>query len=136
MCQFLQSLRPPAAHDRLMTAIRMYPRLVVSDARAAIDFYVAVFGATCGAVFSGDSGEIHHAEVSFEGAGIVGIKDQGDGDEPVSVIMALEVTNPDEVAAAMEAGGATVIYPISDHEYGRGGRLRDPWGIQWMLMRP
>ena len=41
-----------------------------------------------------------------------------------------------EVAAAMEAGGASGIYPIEDHEYGRGGRLRDPWGIQWMLMRP
>jgi hypothetical protein len=29
-----------------------------------------------------------------------------------------------------------VIYPIADFEYGRGGRLADPWGHQWMLMRP
>jgi uncharacterized glyoxalase superfamily protein PhnB len=114
----------------------MYPRLVVSDARAAIEFYGKVFGAVAGESFSDDSGRIVHAEVSFGGAGVVGVKDRGDGDEPVSLIMALEVTDPDEVAAAMEAGGASVIYPIADHEYGRGGRLRDPWGIQWMLMRP
>jgi PhnB protein len=119
-----------------MTVTRMYPRLVVSDARAAIDFYAKVFGAVPGESFSDEKGRIVHAEVSFGGAGVVGIKDQGDGDEPVPLIMALEVTDPDEVAAAMEAGGASVIYPIADHEYGRGGRLRDPWGIQWMLMRP
>jgi uncharacterized glyoxalase superfamily protein PhnB len=94
-----------------------------------------VFGAVPGEIFTDDSGRVVHVEVSFGGAGSVGVKDQGDGDESVSVIMALDVTDPDEVAAAMEANGASVIYPISDHEYGRGGRLRDPWGIQWMLMR-
>jgi len=26
-----------------------------------------------------------------------------------------------------------VIYPVSDHEYGRGGRIQDPWGHQWMV---
>ena len=123
-----------------MTVTRMYPRLVVSDARSAIEFYVKVFGAVAGESFSDDSGKIVHAEVSFGAAGsvvcTVGVKDQGDGDEPVSVIVALDVTDPDEVAAAMEANGATVIYPIADQEYGRGGRLRDPWGIQWMLLRP
>jgi uncharacterized glyoxalase superfamily protein PhnB len=95
-----------------------------------------MFGATLTESFSDDSGKIVHAEVSFGSAGVVGVKDQGDGDEPVPMIMALDVTDPDGTAAAMEAGGATVIYPIADHEYGRGGRLRDPWGIQWMLMRP
>src|SRR3712207_3723658 len=116
-----------------MTVTRMYPRLVVSDARAAMAFYEKAFGATSGEVFTDDSGRIVHAEVSFGSAGVVGVKDQGDGDEPVALIMALEVTDPDRVAAAMQAGGASVIYPIEDHEYGRGGRLRDPWGIQWML---
>lgn len=109
---------------------------MVSDARAAIDYYVKTFGAVLTESFADDSGRIVHAEVSFGGAGVVGVKDQDDGDEPVSVIMVLEVPDPDEVAAAMEGGGASVIHPISDRGYGRGGRLRDPWGIQWMLMRP
>jgi PhnB protein len=119
-----------------MTVTKMYPRLVVPDADAAIAFYVTVFGATETERFKDDSGKIVHAEVSFGAAGVVGIKDEGDGDTATSIIIALDVTDPDGVAAAMEAGGASVIYPIEDHEYGRGGRLRDPWGIQWMVMRP
>ena len=30
--------------------------------------------------------------------------------------------------------GAEVIFPLADHFYGeRGGRLRDPYGQQWMM---
>jgi PhnB protein len=32
----------------------------------------------------------------------------------------------------VEAGGA-VIFPIGDHEDGRGGRIRDPFGHAWMI---
>jgi PhnB protein len=42
-----------------------------------------------------------------------------------------------DVDAAWEravAAGAEVIYPLADQFYGeRGGRLRDPFGHQWML---
>lgn len=32
------------------------------------------------------------------------------------------------------ASGAEVVYPLADQFYGeRGGRLRDPFGQQWML---
>jgi PhnB protein len=32
------------------------------------------------------------------------------------------------------AAGAEVVYPLADQFYGeRGGRLRDPFGQQWML---
>ena len=32
------------------------------------------------------------------------------------------------------AAGCEVIYPLADQFYGdRGGRLRDPFGHQWML---
>jgi len=52
------------------------------------------------------------------------------------VIMALYVDDPDAVAARMLDGGATVIFPVSDHDYGeRAGRLADPWGHQWMLAK-
>ena len=38
-----------------------------------------------------------------------------------------------DVGAAMERGGATVVYPIQDWEYGsRGGRLADPFDHLWM----
>jgi PhnB protein len=32
------------------------------------------------------------------------------------------------------AAGAEVVYPLADQFYGeRGGRVRDPFGQQWML---
>ena len=34
----------------------------------------------------------------------------------------------------MRSAGAEVIYPLEDQFYGeRGGRLRDPFGQQWMM---
>jgi len=42
-----------------------------------------------------------------------------------------------DVDAAWEravAAGAEVMYPLEDQFYGeRGGRLRDPFGQQWMM---
>ncbi len=43
----------------------------------------------------------------------------------------------DNVNAAWEravSAGAEVIYPLADQFYGeRGGRIRDPFGQQWMM---
>ncbi len=43
----------------------------------------------------------------------------------------------ENVDAAWEravSAGAEVVYPLADQFYGeRGGRLRDPFGQQWML---
>jgi PhnB protein len=50
--------------------------------------------------------------------------------------MSLDVSDADAVAERMLGAGATVIFPIADHGYGDyGGRLRDPFGHQWMLSR-
>ena len=50
---------------------------------------------------------------------------------------ALLATYWPDVDAAWEralAAGAEVVYPLADHFYGeRGGRLRDPFGQEWML---
>jgi PhnB protein len=121
----------------------LYPRLVVSDASKAIDFYLAAFapfGAEEVARYT-VGGKIVHAEVRVGGLRLA-LKDEGDGDPapgPVgrtSVIMSLEVDDADAVGAAMLAAGATVIYPIADQGYGsKGGRLGDPFGHQWMIMQ-
>jgi uncharacterized glyoxalase superfamily protein PhnB len=118
-----------------------YPRLVVSDGARAIDFYVAAFGAIEKERFTDPDGRIVHADLTI-GAVRVALKDEGDGDPAPStlggtpVIMALDVGDPDAVAEAMVRSGATVIHPITDQPYGRGGRLADPFGHQWMLTRP
>jgi uncharacterized glyoxalase superfamily protein PhnB len=123
-----------------MTILGMYPRLVVGDAAAAIDFYVAAFGAEeVPPRHTDDDGKVIHAELRF-GDFRVAVKDEVYGDPaPTSiggspVIMALEVDNVDAVAEAAVAAGAKVIYPVTDHDYGdRGGRLADPWGHLWMV---
>lgn len=124
-----------------MAISTMYPRLVVTDAARAIDFYVAAFGAKETERHSSPDGRIVHAAVKI-GDITIAVKDEGDGDpSPTTlggspVILALDVPDPDAVGAAMERAGATVVYPIQDWEYGRGGRLADPFGHLWMISKP
>jgi PhnB protein len=122
-----------------MTIQAMYPRLVVSDAAKAIEFYLAAFDAKETERYTNPAGKIVHAEVRI-GDIRIAVKDEGDGDPaPTSiggspVIMAIEVDDADAVGASMERAGATVVYPIQDWEYGsRGGRLADPFGHLWMI---
>jgi PhnB protein len=118
--------------------LRMYPRLVVSNAAAAIDFYVAAFGAKELARHTNPEGKIVHAEVDI-GSATFAVKDEDEGDPAPTtlggtpVIIALDVADADAVGEAMVAAGATVIYPIQDWDYGRGGRLADPYGHLWMI---
>jgi PhnB protein len=64
----------------------------------------------------------------------------GNGVAPASVggqvtaVMALNVPDVDRVWDRAIAAGCEVIYPLADQFYGdRGGRVRDPFGHQWML---
>jgi len=125
-----------------MTITSLYAKLVVTDAAAAIDFYTAALGAVEVSRFTGDKGEVHHAELTVGGTTIA-VKDAGHGDPAPAtdrhppVIMALGVDDADAVADRMLAAGATVIYPIHDAPYGeRGGRLADPFGHHWMISQP
>ena len=55
------------------------------------------------------------------------------GDQ-VSCIMALYWENVDAAWERAVAAGAEVIYALEDQFHGeRGGRLRDPFGQQWMM---
>jgi uncharacterized glyoxalase superfamily protein PhnB len=124
------------------------PRLVVSDGAAAIDFYVAAFGAEpVGERHTTPDGSLIHAELRIGNAIVMLTQDTSDGspgragrspaaDRPVDVIMATYWEDVDGVWERALAAGAEVIYPLADHFYGeRGGRLRDPYGHQWMLSR-
>jgi PhnB protein len=124
-----------------MTAIeRLYPRLPVRDADAAIEFYRAAFGAELVERYTADDGAVVHALLRA-GEAVWAVKDGDEFDAAPpdgggSAILALYVSDPDAVGKAMEAGGATVRFPIADHDYGeRGGRLTDPFGHQWMVAK-
>lgn len=118
----------------------IYPRLVVTGADEALAFYTAAFGGRVTERVTDPSGRVVHAMVDLDGARFA-VKD-ADSHDPaptpgaVPVIVALYVDDPDAVAARMEAGGAQVVFPVADQEYGeRGGRLADPFGHLWMLAR-
>jgi PhnB protein len=119
------------------------PRLVVADGAAAITFYRQAFGAEeHGDRFTGPEGELIHAEITI-GDSVVMITEDAVGGparspehlgDQVSCIMALYWENVDAAWERAVAAGAEVIYPLEDHFYGeRGGRLRDPFGQQWMM---
>lgn len=109
------------------------PRLVLSGVAEAIEFYRRAFGAEeVGERFTGPGGGIIHAELRI-GDSIVMITD-GEGDPGSGAIMATYWENVDVAWERALAAGAEVLYPLADHFYGeRGGRLRDPYGQQWML---
>ncbi|MEU7787176.1 VOC family protein [Amycolatopsis sp. NPDC049159] len=114
------------------------PYLAVSDARAALDFYVEVFGAVRrGEPILMDDGRIGHAELAIGDAVLmlaeeypeIGHVAPREGGASVRV----EVPDPDvSVARALERG-ATLIRAVSDSPYGRGGSFRDPFGQRWLV---
>ena len=119
------------------------PRLVFTkEAAAALKFYEGAFGAeTLDEPFTTPDGNVVHAEMRI-GDSVVFVTDEGDGDgvAPASVggevtaVMALTVPDVDALWARAVGAGCEVIYPLADQFYGdRGGRLRDPFGHQWML---
>jgi PhnB protein len=119
------------------------PRLVVRDGAAAIAFYGRAFGAEeLGDRFTGPGGELIHAQVQIGDSEVMITEDTGEGPAGsperlggvVSCVMALYWENVDEAWERAVGAGAGVIYPLEDQFYGeRGGRLRDPFGQQWMM---
>ena len=117
----------------------------MSDGTAAIDFYARAFGAEqLGDVFKGPGGEVIHAELRIRDSVVMITEDGADPDAPARApealggrVSAVMATYWDDVGFAWEravAAGAEVVYPLEDQFYGeRGGRLRDPFGQQWML---
>jgi PhnB protein len=121
------------------------PRLVVADGAAAIEFYRDAFGAEeLGEPFTDPDGRVIHAEIRIGDSVVMITEDSGDSSAVarsphslggiVSAIMATFWSDVDVAWERAVAAGAEVVYPLADQFYGeRGGRLRDPFGQQWML---
>ena len=118
-------------------------RLVFDDATAAIAFYQEAFGATVREEpHRAPDGKVVHSEVWIRDS-VVFVTDEGEdrnGVAPGSVgglvtaVMALNVPDVDALWERAVAAGCEVVYPLADQFYGdRAGRLRDPFGHQWML---
>ena len=123
-----------------MSANAIRPKLVVSDAAAAIEFYQAALGATVLSTYP-VADRIVFAELEILGCSVT-LKDADETDPAPDEhlpgpILDVVVDDPDAVAAAMVDRGAEIIFPVADQPYGaRGGRVRDPHGVQWLLQTP
>ncbi|MGH2443409.1 MAG: VOC family protein [Chloroflexota bacterium] len=121
------------------------PRLMVNDGDAAIDFYQRAFGAEeTGGHFSSPDGTLIHAElrigssvVMLSGAPNEAGTTAGTSNFSAGLVTAVMATYWADVDAAWDravSAGAEVIFPLANQFYGeRGGRLRDPFGQQWMM---
>jgi PhnB protein len=120
-------------------ATTVRPFLTVNDAKKAIDFYIAAFGAIELARY-GKTDEKLSAKISVEEAEFfVG------GEEPEygnvspgagpnsSVRIILQSKNADAIFEKSLAFGATQICPMTTEDVWRIGKLKDPFGHVWEI---
>ena len=118
------------------------PHLVVSDAKAALDFYQKAFGAEVICAHPAPDGKrIMHGEIAI-GKQRVYLADEFPdwGQAPrnpkaiggTSVTLHQYVNNCDKALARAEKAGATVTMPATDMFWGdRYGKVLDPFGHEW-----
>jgi len=117
------------------------PAIAVSDGAQAIEFYKKAFGAIERyRLIDPESGKIGHAELTINGA-LLMLSDEypefNKTPQSLGGVSAKYFVKCDDVdaafARAVEAG-AEVVFPLTNQFYGhRDGRLRDPFGHEWLL---
>ncbi|WP_433558199.1 VOC family protein [Pseudonocardia xinjiangensis] len=119
------------------------PYLAVSDARAAVEFYIGAFGAARrGEPVLMPDGRIGHVEVVL-GDSVLMMADEFPELDLLAPVtrggstqsLRLEVTDPDAVVDRALAAGGVLERPVTDSPYGRGGVVLDPFGHRWMVSR-
>ena len=114
-------------------------KLVVGSAARALEWYAATLGAAVGERHDAD-GRVVFAELRALGTTLT-LKD-ADAHDPATEGLVLDVViddpdGPDALWTAMVDAGAVVVFPLEDQPYGRrAGRVRDPFGVQWILSGP
>lgn len=121
------------------------PYLVVSNAAAAIDFYIQAFGAVeTMRSYAPNTEKIMHARLEING-GVVMLADdfsammnvpsqtpEALGGTPV--ILHLQMTGVDAFWDKAVAAGAIPVFPLANQFWGdRYGQLKDPFGHKWSV---
>ena len=117
------------------------PYLAVRDAVPAIEFYKKAFGATVSIRISEASGRVGHASLTF-GDSQVFLSDEYPEigvSSPQTVggttfALYIYVDDFDKVTEQAVAAGSQLLREVQDEPDGdRRGRLRDPFGHEWMV---
>ena len=109
------------------------PYLIVSSARATLEFLTTVFGAVVLRQFAGDDGRVAHAEVRVDDT-IVMLSDGGPGWPAVPAHVHVYVPDVDATyRRALEAGALSVQEPVQKGDEDRRGGVRDAGGTTWWI---
>ncbi|WP_459545194.1 VOC family protein [Nocardia sp. X0981] len=120
---------------------QLLPKLLVSDADAAITYYARALDAQVQLRVADDHGVVNHAELTLDSVAFAlaqSVEEWGWND-PRSiggspVLILLTVPDPDATAERMVRHGAEIVIPIGDRPYGkREGRVEDPFGHLWVI---
>lgn len=120
-----------------MSRNALRPKLVLPGAADALRWYAEVLGARSGQCYTA-GGHVVFAEMEVLGTSVT-LKDPDEADLPPEPgpILDCVVDDPDDLADRMVAAGGVVVFPVADQPYGvRGGRVRDPFGVQWLFQTP
>jgi len=119
----------------------VYPYLCVHSTAEAIDFYARAFDARELFRLTEPSGRIGHAEIKIGPATLMLADEFPEHDirGPRSLggttfSIHLHVADVDQAFQQAVSAGAAVIQPLQNHFYGeRSGKVRDPFGHEWLL---
>lgn len=120
---------------------QLLPKLLVSDADAAITYYARALDAQVQLRVADDHGIVNHAELTLDSVAFAlaqSVEEWGWND-PRSlggspVLILFTVPDPDATAERMVRHGAEIVIPIDDRPYGkREGRVKDPFGHLWVI---
>jgi PhnB protein len=109
------------------------PYLIVTNARATIDFLRAVFGAVELRRFAGPDGRVMHAEVRLDDT-VVMLGDCAEQWPAVESHVHVYVPNVDAVyERALQNGATSVQAPERKDDEDKRGGVKDPWGTTWWI---
>lgn len=124
------------------TIHEVYAYLTVRDAAAAIDFYRRAFGAEeLFRLTEPGTGRVGHAQLQL-GPRVLMLADEypelnlvaPSPDQGCSMRIHLHVADADACIEQAVQAGATLLMAPQDQFYGeRAGRVRDPFGHQWLI---
>jgi PhnB protein len=119
----------------------IYPYLCVRQADEAVAFYVAALGARESFRLVEPGGRVGHVELQIGEATLMlaeefpelGVLAPAPG-ERCPLMLHLHVDDADATIARALRAGASLVSPARDHLHGeRSGRIRDPFGYEWLL---
>lgn len=106
--------------------------LIVNDAHKALRFYNNAFGAEITMQLEDPAGKIIHAEMKIDDTIIM--LTEGDTIRDSGVILQIYTGDAEALFESAVMAGATEVSPIKDEFYGdRAGRVKDPFGHEWII---